>query len=489
MSEKSLILVVDDEYSNRLLLEELLQEYEVVSADGGDAMWRILDVRHPDLILMDVMMPYEDGFVLAEKIYKINRLKDIPIIFVTAKVGGKDIETGFDVGGVDYIKKPFNQLELETRVRKAIGSKRAEKELQKKAFTADKIIETMSDGMLLLDRNQRIFDANPASCTMLEFWKEELIGIEIQQLIKGSLNFEEQATSKSTLNVETIVSTKLKREIPVILAVSTIFDECQQTVGWACVIHDISKQKQTEQNLIDAKNKAEQADKLKSAFLANMSHEIRTPMNSIVGFSELLEDPELSLEERLEYVNIIQKNSDKLLNFMDNLLDISIIESGQIQIKKSNCRINGILDELLTSFSILKIKQERENIDLRLKKASSDNSFSIYTDSYRLQQIIINLVGNALKFTKEGWIEFGYSLEPDNIIRFYVQDTGVGIPNDKLAIIFDRFGQVEHKNINNNSGTGLGLAISKNLAELLGGILSVESTPGVGSLFYFDIKL
>jgi signal transduction histidine kinase len=246
----------------------------------------------------------------------------------------------------------------------------------------------------------------------------------------------------------------------------------------------------TEQTLIDAKNIAEQADKLKSMFLANISHEIRTPMNSIVGFSELLSDTEVTQADRSEYINIIQKNCETLLNLIDNLLDISQIEAGQMSLTFSNCKINQMLDDLYANFSVLKEKQGKSMITLRLRKHIEDSNFSINSDNYRLQQIIMNLLGNALKFTNQGYIEFGYIVDYHNSkIKFYVKDTGLGIPEDKLDIIFDRFGKVEHKGDERHKGSGLGLAISKNLAELLGGKIYVKSKYGEGSSFYFELNL
>lgn len=487
--QKELILIIDDEYSNRLLLEELLSDYEVITADSGESMWKVLEVQHPALILMDVMMPEEDGFSLAKRVSQNIKFRDIPIIFVTAKVTGKDIETGFDVGGYDYIKKPFNQLELESRIKKVLQKKKAEKKLLTKSVTADKVVQTMSDGLLLIDPSGLIFDCNKAALKMLDYTRQEIHLKNISELSEDDVK-SYLKTDKITFKIETVLRTKLDVPIPVSLSISAIFDEIDELTGWVTVIHDISAQKMTENKLIDAKNKAEQADKLKSVFLANMSHEIRTPMNSIIGFSELLEDDDVTEEERKEYIGIIQKNGDKLLNFIDNLLDISIIESGQIQISKSKCYINQVMDELYASFTIIKKKRDKEFLELRLSKEIQDNDFSIFTDGYRLQQIMMNLLLNAIKFTREGFVEFGYNMLKDSsIIRFYVNDSGVGIPDDKREYIFDRFAQIEHKDIENQSGTGLGLAISRNLTELLGGTLVLESEVGKGTSFSLDFPV
>lgn len=487
-TEKDYVLVVDDEYSNRLLLEELLSDYNVECADSGSQMWKIIEQRVPSLILMDVMMPEVDGFTLAKNLSEKERYKDVPIIFVTAKVTGEDVEKGFDIGGYDYIKKPFNQLELESRVKKALEKKKTERFLKGKAFTADKIVETMSEGILIVDPNGFIIDVNPATVHLLGYQKNELIGKCVNDICLDKDFTQHLSNERITSKYETLFVTKERKEIPVISSNSTIFEESPVPQGWVCVIHDISLQKETEKSLIEARDKAEEADKLKSAFIANMSHEIRTPMNSIVGFSELLEDPELTFEERNEYVGIIQKNSDKLLNFIDNLLDISIIEAGQIQINKGKTYVNTIMDELLASFLIIKNKLNKHTVELRVNKGSQDRNFCFLTDLYRFQQILMNLLGNAIKFTKEGYVELGYSLvDNQKSILFYVKDTGIGIPDDKKEIIFDRFGQVSHEDIENLGGTGLGLAISKQLAELLEGDLYLETQYGKGSTFFLKL--
>lgn len=489
MSDKDLILVVDDEYSNRLLLEELLFEYEVVTADCGNAMWKVLENKHPALILMDVMMPEVDGFTLVQQLQKDPRFKDIPVIFVTAKVAGGDVEKGFDLGGYDYIKKPFNQQELESRVKTTLEKSKKVKKLATKAITADAVIDNMSDGLLVADINSTVVSVNPSAEKLFATQKENLKGVSAASLFVSDSIKEDLSTIIDKIQIDAELKQVTGNYLPVSLSVSPVF-QSGSLDGWVFVIHDVSKQKETERNLRQAKEKAEEADKLKSAFLANMSHEIRTPMNSIIGFSELLEDKDIDDEEREEYVSIIQKNSDKLINFFDNLLDISIIESGQISISKTDCYINQVLDELEASFTLFKKKQAKTDLELLVSKAEQDSDFRIFTDPFRLQQVLSNLVANAIKFTNEGTVEFGYAKTADKSkMLFYVKDSGIGIPEDKQEMIFDRFGQVGYLKVPNSSGAGLGLAISKHLTELLGGELNVQSEEEKGSYFYFEIPV
>ena len=238
-----------------------------------------------------------------------------------------------------------------------------------------------------------------------------------------------------------------------------------------------------------AQEKAEEADRLKTAFLANMSHEIRTPLNAIIGFSELLKDTDLTEEDKELYIKHITSSGKSLLNLINDIIDISKIEAGQLSISKEDCDVNSILNELFATFQTELNRQGKSNVELKLDLAFKSGDFVLQTDPFRLQQVITNLLSNACKFTDEGFIEFGYRPEPNDKILFFVKDTGTGIPEDKLEIVFERFRQVADKNSSKRKGTGLGLAISKKLINLLGGEIWLDSHLGEGSTFYFTIPL
>lgn len=235
--------------------------------------------------------------------------------------------------------------------------------------------------------------------------------------------------------------------------------------------------------------KAEQSDRLKTAFLANMSHEIRTPVNAITGFTELLHDKDLTKEEREVYLEYIKSGGKALLTLIDDIIDISKIEAGQLVVRHEDCSVNTLMSDLYKLFQQIKVKRDKADIDLRLADDLISNELIINTDANRLKQILSNLLGNAIKFTHKGFVEFGYKLDKPGQIVFYVKDTGIGIAEDKQEIIFQRFRQVEETFTKNYEGTGLGLAISKKLANLLGGKMWVESTLGKGSVFYLSIPL
>jgi PAS domain S-box-containing protein len=244
--------------------------------------------------------------------------------------------------------------------------------------------------------------------------------------------------------------------------------------------------RQLEQELIKAKVKAEESDKIKTAFLANMSHEIRTPMNGILGFAQLLSSQTLSKEDLKEYTQAIDSNGKLLISLIDDIIDISKIETGHVKLNPETIHLNEFLDEIFQSILTEPFREEKEHVQFILEKDLPDSDCSIETDPVRLRQVIYNLISNAVKFTSEGFIKVGYKLDSQNSLLFYVKDTGIGIQPQKLNLIFERFIQADDSITRKYGGSGLGLAISKGLVELMGGKIWVESTQMKGSSFYFS---
>ncbi|MFW6101387.1 MAG: PAS domain S-box protein, partial [Bacteroidota bacterium] len=242
-------------------------------------------------------------------------------------------------------------------------------------------------------------------------------------------------------------------------------------------LHKINKE------LEKAKEKAEESDQLKSAFLANMSHEIRTPMNGIMGFANLLKKPQLSGEKKDYYIELIQKSGERMLNIIGNLLDSAKIESGQMETQWEEISVNELMDDL---YAMFEPEAKKKDLSLTIRKDLSKSEDYILTDTTKFNQILSNLINNAIKYTNKGRIEFGYTIE-NKKLRFYVSDTGIGISPEMQKKIFERFRRADLEIASEYEGAGLGLSISKAYAEMLGGDMWVNSTPGEGSIFYFTI--
>ncbi|MBI9039236.1 MAG: response regulator [Bacteroidales bacterium] len=248
-------------------------------------------------------------------------------------------------------------------------------------------------------------------------------------------------------------------------------------------MRDITERKKIEIELIRTKEQAEESDRLKSAFLANMSHEIRTPMNGILGFADLLKEPTLTGGEQQKYIGIIEKSGQRMLNIINDIIDISKIESGTMEVKLKESNINYQIEYIHTFF---KPEVEAKGMQIFFKNSLPAKEAIITTDHEKIYAVLINLVKNAIKYSNKGNIELGYTKKGD-FIEFYVKDTGIGIPKNRQSAIFERFIQADIEDTQALEGAGLGLSISKAYVEMLGGKIWVDSEAGKGSTFYFTI--
>ncbi|MFV0377915.1 MAG: sensor histidine kinase [Mangrovibacterium sp.] len=250
------------------------------------------------------------------------------------------------------------------------------------------------------------------------------------------------------------------------------------------IARDITRRKMAEIQLEEAKQKAEEADQLKSAFLANISHEIRTPMNAIIGFSQMIGSPDFDMEEKNRFIDIVVSNGKLLMEMINDMISISKIESKQVVMYKSFVKINDLLVDLYREYSL---DLSNKAVRLRLNAENTNPRFGVSTDRHLLNEIIKKLIDNAIKFTHEGEVEFGYQMQGKNRLLFFVKDTGIGIEQQHLSRIFDRFHQIDNKTTRKYEGTGLGLAIAQHYAITLGGKIEVESEMDKGSKFSFSI--
>jgi signal transduction histidine kinase len=257
----------------------------------------------------------------------------------------------------------------------------------------------------------------------------------------------------------------------------------ETTLEFAGSIKDITKQDKIKRDLIKAKDKAEESERLKNSLLANISHDIRTPMNSIIGFSELLNIGNLPFNKRVEYVRTIKNQGILLLKMIDDVVELTRIETGKVTIRKSPCNIELLLNELVYVFNQFKLSQNKEHLEIRVIYPQN-RGIIVYTDPGRLQQLIWCLISNSIKYTEKGSIEIGYKPITEQRIEFYVKDTGIGLSRDLQKRIF---GKAPDEDNGKPEGSGLGLTIAKNLIRLMGGKIWVESELGLGSTFFFTL--
>jgi len=348
-------------------------------------------------------------------------------------------------------------------------------------------------GYQSLNQEGYILEVNPTWSDITGYDNIEVTGMPFTELLVKSdrkrfeLDFQNLHKSGSTTNLEYDLINKNKNIIHISLNGRVNLDIDGNFKQTHCIITDFSERKKFEDELQIAKERAERSDRLKSAFLANMSHEIRTPMNAILGFSELLVISEPTQREKEDYIKMIHAKGNELMIIISDLIDISRIEAGDLNLSETNFSINDFLSTIHDQFKEDKLLKSKPQIQFR-KKLPDDLNPIVCSDKNRLKQVFNNLLSNAAKFTSDGYIELGYNII-DNQVRFYIKDSGIGIDKNKFDVIFERFRQADLSLTRKYGGTGLGLAISKQIIELLGGTIWVESKPDVGSTFYFTLDI
>jgi PAS domain S-box-containing protein len=364
-------------------------------------------------------------------------------------------------------------------------SDKVEAERQVKLFV--KAISQSPVGIFITDPSGIISYANNRFCELSGYSLEEILGNNPRMLNSGYHDKEfykemwDTILSKNEWNGEVLNKKKYGDLFWGNTSISPILDEEGNISHIICIMEDLTEKKKLIEELIRAKEKAEESDRLKTAFLANVSHEIRTPMNGIIGFAELLKRPNIPPEKQIEFIAIIEKSSKRMLNIINDIVDMAKIDAGIVSVSEVKFNINNMLREL-NSFFIT--EAENKNLSFECIYDLPDEAAIIESDETKIQQILTNLIKNSIKFTSEGNIQAGYKIEDDNI-HFFVKDTGIGIPEEYHEIIFDRFRQIDTASSRSYEGAGLGLAICKAYTELLGGKIWVESsTMARGATFH-----
>jgi PAS domain S-box-containing protein len=503
------ILVVDDQAQNILLIREYLDklDIDIEEANSGMKCLEMLENKIYTLLILDIQMPGMDGFEVLAEMRKNERLKEIPVVFISAIYDSdKYVLKGIESGAIDFIAKPVNISILRSKVSNFL--KLYEKQdkldqlvkklevmnnlLQVNERKLKRITQSANDSIIVLDSNYRIAFWNKASREIFGYVKYEilaedffsrLISVNSHRVLEDYFKSLLQSTKAKLINTITTTGVnKLGKEFPIELSLS-FFTTATKAIYYTVIIRDITLRVTMEKEALKAKELFE-SNRLMKEFMDNVSHELRTPMNAILGISNMLlkYNSENLQPKQIEGLQIINQSGTRLLDLVNDVLDLSKIEENKITIEKEKFDLEKQLASLRSMvYSLIGIK----NIKFHINKSSNVPDF-IYTDQKKLNQVLINLLGNAVKFTNEGRINLFIHLLDDKLY-FEVNDTGVGIAEENLDLIFEKFRQIDNSASKEYKGTGLGLHISKKLVEMMGGEIKAESKLGVSTTMKFYI--
>lgn len=486
------ILIVDDREENIIALEALLtrDDIRIFSTTSPNEALKIAWETHIAIALVDVQMPEMDGFELVEMLKSNPRTKDIMVIFVTAiSKETKYAVKGLGTGAVDYLYKPLDPYITSAKVDSFVQLARTQAEIRQKNDELQNfsiVVKNSADIICSVDaQTLRIENINPAVEPIMGFKPAELLR---KSIVNMAIEEHQPAFRKKLGEI-------IKDNLPFAVFEfrferfdkQIIWVECRASYRNKIIfinISDISPQKSYQEQLIKSKEQAEYTKKVKETFLANMSHELRTPINGIIGITGMLLKTNVD-EQQKGMLNLLETSSRSLLGVINDVLDISKIEAGKFNIIRTP---NNVSDIIKSVFDLLKFRADEGNIEFLLE-IDPDVPQSLMVDSLRLNQILMNLLSNAIKFTERGYVKLKVSVlqkHNDKVkLKYSIEDTGIGIPADRINRVFESFEQAEEDTVSKYGGTGLGLAIVKNLVELKGGELTVSSQLGKGSTFSF----
>ncbi|MCW5920621.1 MAG: PAS domain S-box protein, partial [Bacteroidetes bacterium] len=419
--------------------------------------------------------------ILKKELERARKHKKTFFEFVHRKADGSLVDVEVFSSGIQIGDKEF----LHSIVHDISEKKKTEDKLK----LLNRAIETSSVSVVITDAEGNIKYTNPCFTELSGYSLNDVVDTKLRILKPGKLSeFEHNQLWYCIHSGKDWVGDYQNRkkngefywEKSIVSPIQSSTGELSHIVS---INVDISEKKRMLEELITARDKAEESNRLKSAFLANMSHEIRTPMNGILGFTSLLLEPSLSDETKDEYIRIIHKSGERMLNTVNDIVEISKIEAGIIEIKKSEINVNEVVHSILEFFQV---QTQKKGLNLNSLNENLETDIILTTDKAKFESILTNLIKNAIKFTEKGNIAVSCCFK-NGFIKFCVKDTGIGIPKQRQAAIFNRFEQADIEDTRVFEGSGLGLAIAKSYVEMLGGEIWVESTEGQGSEFCFTI--
>jgi PAS domain S-box-containing protein len=488
IAAETAVLVVDDDASKRLALTAALRPlgYTIVEADSGRAALRRLIEQDFAVILLDVCMPEMDGFETAVLIRQRTQSEMTPIIFITAFASDELQQTKqYATGAVDFIYSPVPAEELRAKVSVFAGLfarfeelAAGSREVQASADHLRLVTDAAPIGIFQTDAQGRYVYTNPHWSQITGVSAEAAAGLK-RDAVLGTALAADPADPGSRFEVRDA------DDAPHILQL--IAGRVQDTGGWVGTLSDITAEAGAEASLSAARDAANEASRMKSAFLATMSHEIRTPMNGVIGMTDLLLETGLDTRQR-DYAQTVRKSGESLLTIIDDILDFSKIEVGMLEVEAVEFELRTVIEDVA---HLLAGPAHAKGLELIVAIESSVPPF-VVGDPGRVRQVLMNLIGNAIKFTQSGEVVVraaAYETDHQATVRFEISDTGDGIAADKLDIVLEPFAQADSSTSRKYGGTGLGLAISRQLVDLMGGECGVSSEVGVGSEFWFTIRV
>lgn len=549
----SRILVVEDSLTQAVKLEYFLagKGFHVFLAPTGEQALEVLAKKDIDLVISDVIMPGMDGYELCEKIRRTPQYKSVPVILLTSLSDPGDIVRGLKSGATNFVTKPYDEGFLLARIQSVLKSKyfeadqsvvqevnfefhgeqhvlkadfsqvfhlllatyentllqsrqldSAHRKLVAREEQLSSVLASMSAKIAVLDPNLKLIAAN-------ESWRDLFVPGLTEEEIEG-LDFREAVSSSGCLrgSLDTLIKgvgsvirgESVKFSYEYLLESSGKFSTSWYMLevtpmrgksgGAVASFIEITERKNMEREIIQARDAAEKANRFKSRFLASMSHEIRTPLNAVIGMTDLTLRSELS-SEQTDNLEIVRLSADQLLTLINDILDLSKVEARMLKLESKDFSLSEALYEVIKSME----SQAKERGLVLSLDFDDDIPEVVCGDKGRLKQILYNLVGNSLKFTEQGGIFVhasaleGQGHSGELVLQVSVRDTGIGIPEEKQAVIFESFRQADDSTTRKFGGSGLGLAISRELVEMMGGEICVRSSEGYGSVFTFYVVL